>query len=111
MLLLLIVIIMMIIKIGKKSVTEVIEESLSSLGKHVPQEIQLISSITEFLKKHDDDDTHLADIDEDSLFDNSNNYDNINNDSNIDYKIPDDIDIEEKLEDIESLRMFIENYR
>ena len=98
---------MKLVVAGKKSVSEIIEENLSSLIKHVPHNNHLISNITEFLKKHDDDDTHLNyDNDEDM-----NNIDNDDNDNDNNNKMPDDIDIEEKLEDIENLRMFIENYR
>ena len=53
--------------------------------------------MSEFIKKCDDDDHLITDVDDRISF---------NDDEDLDVIMTDDIDIEEKLEEIENLRMF-----
>ena len=68
-----------------------------SLSNHLPKEIHLISEMSEFIKKCDDDDHLITDVDDRISF---------NDDEDLEIIMTDDIDIEEKLEEIENLRMF-----
>ena len=65
----------------------------------MPSETHLISRLSEFTKKCDDEDYLITDIDDNIILNN-------NDDDILEIITTDDVDIEEKLEEIENLRMF-----
>ena len=69
-----------------------------SLSNHIPGEAHLISQLSEFMKKCDDEDYLITDVDDDIIINNDND--------GLEIVMADDIDIEEKLEQIENLKMF-----